>query len=126
MPKFFVDRVKTPWVDWLSRPSRLMSQSRGRTSRPASPRWLPGTDPATIRTAFYREEFLKHRQCLELQREYFSERAIRAVDAALGRIMQQLEELCSRENADEVVSRLLKKLDLVTNLSAWTDPRHVH
>jgi hypothetical protein len=100
-----------------------MSQSRGRTQPPRS---APGVTPASILTEFYREEFLKHRQCLERQREYFSERAIRDVEAALGRIMQQLEELCSRENADEVVSRLLKKLDLVTNLSAWTDPRHVH
>lgn len=87
---------------------------------------MPGTDPASILTDFYREEFLKHRQCLELQREYYSERAIRRVEMALSRIMGQLERLCTRENADELVSELLKKLDLVTNLSAWSDPRHVH
>lgn len=103
-----------------------MSESRGRTPRSAPPRWLPGADPASILTDFYREEFVKHRRCLELQREYYSERAVRQVEAALNRIMQQLEELCTRENADEVVSRLLKQLDLVTNLSAWSDPRHVH
>jgi hypothetical protein len=40
--------------------------------------------------------------------------------------MGQLEQLCSKDNADEVVSTLLKKFDIVTNLSAWSDPRQTH
>jgi len=77
-------------------------------------------------TEFYREEFIKHRRCLQQQRAYFSETAITDVEAALTRIMGQLEHLCSKGNADEVVSSLLKKFDVVTGLSSWTDPRHTH
>jgi len=77
-------------------------------------------------TEFYREEFLKHRRCLEQQRPYYSDRAITDVEAALTRIMGQLEQLCTKDNADQVVSSLLKKFDVVTNLSAWSDPKHSH
>jgi len=75
---------------------------------------------------FYKEEFAKHRRCLQQHRPYFSESAITDVEAALARIMGQLEQLCAKDNADEVVSSLLKQFDVVTNLSAWTDPQHSH
>jgi hypothetical protein len=77
-------------------------------------------------TEFYREEFIKHRRCLQQQRPYYSEGAITDVDAALTRIMGELEQLCSKDNADQLVSSLLKKFDIVTNLSAWSDPKHTH
>jgi hypothetical protein len=73
-----------------------------------------------VLTAFYREEFLKHRECLEHQREYYSERAINDVEAALSRIISQLETLCATEGCDRLVSRLLRKLNAVTNLSAFS------
>jgi hypothetical protein len=75
---------------------------------------------------FYREEFLKHQRCLEQQREYFSERAILDVEAALGRILGQLDQLCAQRDADQVMSRLLRKIDLLTGLSAWSDPKNAH
>ena len=75
---------------------------------------------------FYREEFLKHRQCLQEQRPYYSESAITDVDAALTRIIAELESLSSKDNAPQLVSVLLKKFDLVTGLSAWSDPKHTH
>ena len=77
-------------------------------------------------TEFYREEFLKHHRCLQQQRPYYSESAITDVEAALVRIMGQLEILCSKDNAEQVVSSLLKKFDVVTGLSSWTDPKHSH
>ena len=77
-------------------------------------------------TEFYREEFLKHRRCLQRQRPYYSESAITGVEAALTRIMGQLEQLCSKDDADQVVSSLLKKIDLVTGLSSWSDPKQTH
>ena len=77
-------------------------------------------------TEFYREEFLKHQRCLQQQRPYYSESAITDVEAALTRIMGQLEQLCSKDNADQVVSSLLKKIDLVTGLSSWSDPKQTH
>ncbi|MGH9146923.1 MAG: hypothetical protein ACRD1Q_09450 [Vicinamibacterales bacterium] len=75
---------------------------------------------------FYREEFLKHKRLLNRQREFYSERAITEVEAALARAIAQLEQLCHRDNADKVVSDLLRKLDVVTNLSAWSDPKNAH
>jgi hypothetical protein len=82
--------------------------------------------PGTSLTDFYREEFLKHRRCLEQQREYFSDSAITSVEAALTRILSQLDHLSARKNADEVVSSLLRKFNVVTGLSSWTDPKNVH
>lgn len=77
-------------------------------------------------TEFYREEFVKHQRCLRQQRPYFSEAAITDVEAALTRIMGRLEHLSSQDNAPQVVSSLLKKFDIVTGLSAWSDPKQTH
>jgi len=89
---------------------------------------LSATGPAgrVSRTEFYREEFVKHRRCLERQREYYSERAIANVEAALTEILARLEQLSSSEDADAVVGRLLRKFDVVTGLSNWTDPATLH
>lgn len=75
---------------------------------------------------FYREEFLKHRRCLEEQREYYSDSAITPVEAALTRIISQLEHISTKEDADQLISRLLRKFNVVTGLSGWTDPKNVH
>ena len=85
-----------------------------------------GVPAIAIRTDFYREEFIKHRQCLERQREYYSERVITDVEAALSRIITQFEQLCAKDDVDQVVSRLLRKFDVVTRLSAWTDPKKIY
>ena len=82
--------------------------------------------PLHRRTDFYREEFLKHRECLEQQREYFSERAITAVDGALRRILAELDQLCDCADADSRVSDLLAQFDLVTRVSTWIDPKTLH
>lgn len=91
------------------------------TDRPAA-----SLHPAAIRTDFYREEFIKHWQCLKLQREYYSERAITEVEAALTKLISQVEELSAKKDADQVFSRLLQKIDGVTRLSAWSDPKNAH
>ena len=75
---------------------------------------------------FYKEEFLKCQRCLDAQREYYSERAISEVEQALTRVMGQLDRLCAKADADQVVSKLLQQFDTVTHLSAWSDPRHTH
>ena len=75
---------------------------------------------------FYREEFLKHHQCLQQHRPYYSESAITDVEAALKRILAGLEDLSSKDNAPQLVSSLLKKFDVVTGLSAWSDPKQTH
>lgn len=82
--------------------------------------------PCRCRTEFYRQEFVKHHQCLERQREYFSEGAIARAEDALTRIMSQLEELCQRDDACEVMGQLLRSFDTVTGLSSWTEPDKLH
>jgi hypothetical protein len=86
----------------------------------------PRTAPSRVLADFYREEFVKHQRCLEEQREYYSNSAITEVEEALTRIISQLEYLSVKQDADQVVSRLLRKFNVVTGLSGWTDPKNVH
>ena len=67
---------------------------------------------------FYREEFVKHHRCLQQQRPYYSESAITDVEPALAKILSQLEQLSTQDDAPQLVSSLLKKFDVVTGLSA--------
>ena len=93
------------------------------------PRFVTDSRPISAQhplTEFYREEFIKHHRCLQQQRPYYSERAITDVEAALSRIMGQLEQLSTQANAPQLVSSLLKQFDVVTGLSAWSDPRQSH
>jgi hypothetical protein len=75
---------------------------------------------------FYREEFRKHHECLVRQREYYSELAMSQAEEALTRIVAQLDQLCQRSDACKVVGELLRQFDMVTKLSAWTEPQHLH
>jgi len=77
-------------------------------------------------TDFYREEFLKHRERLAAQREYYSERAISDADGAITKVLDELDHLCVRDDAQQVMSNLLRKFDVLTNLSAWSDPKKYH
>ena len=92
--------------------------------RAAIPVSSPLLSPSLIE--FYREEFVKHHQCLQEQREYFSEQAICGVERALQRVMADLEQLTVKADADQVMARLLREFDVVTGLSAWSDPLKVH
>jgi hypothetical protein len=103
-----------------------MPASRNRLSRFLTDS-RPQGDPAFYSvTNFYREEFVKCQRCLEQQREYYSERAISDVERALTRVMSQIEHLCIKGDADKVVSQLLRQFDVVTGLTAWSDPKHVN
>jgi hypothetical protein len=75
---------------------------------------------------FFREELLKHHQCLERQREYYSEDAISQAEDALARLMSQLDSLCQRDDACQMIGEMLRKFDLVTKLSAWTEASKLH
>ena len=86
----------------------------------------PGPSPSSPLIEFYKEEFLKHHRCLQQQRAYYSESAITDVEAALSRIMGKLEQLSTQDNAPQLVSSLLKKFDIVTGLSSWSDPKQTH
>ncbi|MSO63079.1 MAG: hypothetical protein EXQ50_13485 [Acidobacteria bacterium] len=84
--------------------------------------------PASVSalSEFYREEFLKHHRCLQEQREYFSAQAINSAEAALLKIIAEVDRLSEEANADQVVARLLREFDVVTGLSGWSDPCKVH
>jgi len=75
---------------------------------------------------FYREEFLKHHRCLQEQREYYSAQAINSAEAALLKIIAEVDRLSAEANADQVVAQLLREFDVVTGLSGWSDPCKVH
>jgi hypothetical protein len=81
---------------------------------------------AAFLSDFYREEFLKHRDCLARQREYYSERAITDADHAISKVLNELDNLCAKDDADALISELLRKFDLVTGLSGWKDPKNYH
>ena len=85
-----------------------------------------GVSSAPVLADFYRAEFLRHRECLALQREYYSERAITDADGAIARILTELEHICAKDDAPQVMSTLLRKFDVVTNLSGWSDPKNYH
>lgn len=87
---------------------------------------LAATARSAVLAHFYREEFQKHQQCLREQRECFSEQAIADVECALARIMAGLDRLCAEDNAAVIMSQLLQKFDVVTGLSAWSDPKNAH
>ena len=92
-------------------------------------RFAPDSRPISAQhpvAEFYREEFVKHHRCLQRQRAYYSESAITDVETALSKIMGQLDTLCAQEDAPQLVSSLLRKFDVVTGLSAWSDPKQTH
>jgi hypothetical protein len=82
--------------------------------------------PPALLSDFYREEFLKHQQCLHDQREYYSERAICDAEQALARIMAQIDQLCTQKDAEQLIGRLLRQFDVLTGLSAWSDRKNAH
>lgn len=94
-------------------------------ARSIGPVRLPSTR-VSVPADFYREEFIRHRQCLAQQREYFSERAISDADEALARVLGKLEQLCAKDDADQVLGRLLRTFNAVTGLSGWSDPQKLH
>ena len=103
-----------------------MAASRNRLSRFLTDSRPPCEPVFHSVSTFYREECVKRQQRLEAQREFYSERAIHDVEQALVKVIAQLDRLCTRENADEVVGKLLRQFDVVAGLSAWTDPRNIN
>jgi hypothetical protein len=103
-----------------------MRLSRNRLSRFLTDSRPQGEPVLHSLSNFYREEFVKCQRCLEQQREYYSEGTISDVEQALTKVMSQLDRLCTKADADQVVSRLLRQFDVLTGLSAWTDPRQIN
>ena len=84
-------RVFAPVLNWVYRSLTI------HLSRICMPRFVTDSRPISAQhpiTEFYREEFVKHHRCLQQHRPYFSESAITDVEAALARIMGELESMC--------------------------------
>jgi hypothetical protein len=87
----------------------------------------PATDPVLHSlTNFYREEFIKCQRCLEQQREFYSEATIDDMERALTKVMSQLDRLCTKADADKIVSRLLRQFDVATGRSSRYDPKQIN
>ena len=103
-----------------------MSHARSRSARVNS-HGVSGSSVHVITiTDFYRKEFIRHRECLQAQREYFSEQAIKGADRALALVLGQLDRICAQEDADAVMAALLRQFNAVTGLSTWSDPPQRH
>ena len=105
----------------MHRPKTFASRVSSR--RPVPPP-APSASPPLVE--FYREEFLKLHECLQVQREFFSEQAISEAERALLHALGSLDQICCRQDADCVVSELLRKFDVLARIAAWSDARQVH
>ena len=45
---------------------------------------------------------------------------------SLDRVLSELDHLCAKDNAQQVMSKLLRTFDVLTGLSAWSDPKQLH
>lgn len=79
-----------------------------------------------VHVDFYREELIRHQRCLRCQREYYSERAYSSAEQALLRLIANLDQVIQCKDADRLMVALLKQFDVVTNLSAWSNPSKVN
>jgi hypothetical protein len=91
-----------------------------------SDRLAPEVCLPPIRTEFYREELVKHQQCLKEQRDSYSEEVMCSMEAALSRLFDRLEHLCRCGEADHVVSCVLRQFDALTRLSTSSPPTETH
>lgn len=96
-----------------------------RADAPRSP-WPLADAPCKCLAAFFREEFAEHRRWIRQQREHFSDSAVEQAEDVLARVMGQIDRLCQRDDAGEVIEQLLRQLDLITKLSTHTETRHLH
>jgi hypothetical protein len=83
-------------------------------------------DPERVRalSAFYREEFLRHLEHLELN-GLVHDRNRAVIDRAYRKLMTSLELVCWREDFPAVAETLLQSFDALTRLSEL-DPRRGH
>jgi hypothetical protein len=88
--------------------------------------WPTSARRPAFKNDFYREELIRHQRCLRRQREYYSERAYASAEQALSKLLAHLDQLCSSRDVDQLMVRVLRQFDTVTNLSAWSEPKKVN
>jgi hypothetical protein len=75
------------------------------------------TSPQREIIEFYKEEFLKHKTRIQIQKEFHSDRALSDIEVALDKIIDEIETICRMDRFSELASQLLERIDIVTNLS---------
>ena len=50
----------------------------------------------------------------------------RVLTTRIAHILSHIDHLCAKDDADQLMSGLLRKFDSVTRLSAWSDPNKLH
>jgi hypothetical protein len=68
-------------------------------------------------SSFYKEEFLKHKARLEMQKEFYSDQALSDIETALDKIIKDMDTICRLEQFSQLASQLLERIDIITNLS---------
>jgi hypothetical protein len=69
-------------------------------------------------STFYKEEFLKHKARLEMQKEFYSDKALSDIETALDKIITEIDSICRIEQFSHLASQLLERIDTITNLSS--------
>jgi hypothetical protein len=70
---------------------------------------------------FYREEFKKHHLQLLRHKKNYSKKTFNEINQALSRLIASIDQIYNLENFEELASELLKKIDIVTQLSLSLD-----
>ena len=78
------------------------------------------------RVLFYRQQLCRHWQCVEQQRDCYSDKAVADIARALSKLMLSVDSLCDDERGHNLVAQLLFKIDGVTRLSSWSKQPRIH
>jgi hypothetical protein len=70
-----------------------------------------------------RSRYPAERLCID---RVLSRRISQSAEDALLKIIADLDRLSADANAEQKLTRLLHEFDVVTGLSAWSDPHQVH
>ena len=66
---------------------------------------------------FYKQEFLKHKSRLEVQREFCSDKEFDEAVTAIDKLVSEMDTICSTDQFSELASKLLARLDAISRLS---------
>lgn len=84
------------------------------------------TNPEIIK--FYKEEFLKHKTRLEIQREFYSDQLFKDLEVALDKIITEIDTISKMDKFSEIASHLLERINVITQLSDSPNnqPNRIH
>lgn len=75
---------------------------------------------------FYREEIVRHLQCLQTAQDSAVPHAAAVLDQAARCLLQAVDRLAGNAQAPRLMSRILRELDVLSGLSAARGDESVH